>query len=122
MRINIDTNRIDPEQIMAICIIVAVCVIGFLIIWAAVCFSSSSKDEKEELITKRVRIREKVDQSMLLSGAWYIVAREDGTRLKLRNLKENNVIVAMGDVGILQYRGETIYSFQAEPSMNQANF
>ena len=41
-----------------------------------------------------------------------LVEFENGERVKLRNLHADKVIIAIGDEGIIDYKGQTIQSFQ----------
>ena len=42
---------------------------------------------------------------------WYIVQFDDGTRVKLRNLNADTMILSHGDRGYFEYQGQTILSF-----------
>ncbi len=73
-------------------------------------FVLKNADNKKELITKKVTILEKLVQNG--NVAWYIVECENGERIRLRNLQANRIIIAVGDKGIMKYRGQTIQSFE----------
>lgn len=45
---------------------------------------------------------------------WYVIECEDGRRLQLRSFQGNRLIIAVGDIGIISYKGKTIQSFQRE--------
>ena len=47
---------------------------------------------------------------------WFVVEFENGERKKLRNFHGETVIIAVGDEGIMEYRGITIQSFRAFPA------
>lgn len=68
------------------------------------------QDNYKELLTQKVTLLEiPVQQGNV---GWYVVECEDGERLKLRSFQANNIIIAVGDVGIISYKGQTIQSFQ----------
>ena len=70
------------------------------------------QDDNKELITRKVKILEKpVHQGNI---EWYVVECENGERLKLRSFQGNKLIVSVGDVGIIKYRGKTVQSFQRQ--------
>lgn len=70
------------------------------------------KDNSEPLQSVRVKILEKPVQQGNIE--WYVIECEDGRRLKLRSFQGNDLIIAVGDVGVISYRGKTIQSFQRE--------
>lgn len=70
------------------------------------------KDSIKPLLTKKVKILEKPIQQGNVE--WYVVECENGERLKLRSFQANQVIIAVGDVGIISYKGKTIQSFQRQ--------
>lgn len=70
------------------------------------------RDNNKELVIKRVRILEKpIHQGSI---EWYVVECENGERIKLRSFKANDIIIAVGDVGLISYKGQTIESFQRQ--------
>ena len=69
-----------------------------------------NSDNKKPLQTKRVKILEKPVQQGLIE--WYVVEFENGERTKLRNFNTDKIIISVGDIGIIKYRGLTIESFQ----------
>ncbi len=73
-------------------------------------FFVKRQDNNKELMTRKVKVLEKPVQQGNVE--WYVVECENGERLKLRSFQANNVIIAVGDVGILSYKGKTIRSFQ----------
>lgn len=90
---------------MFFCVLVAIMIISLIIY-----FFNKRKDNSKELVTRRVKILEKPVQQGNIE--WYVVECENGERLKLRSFQANNVIIAVGDTGMLSYRGQTIQSFQ----------
>ena len=80
-----------------------------IIVWAFY-FFVKRQDNNKELITRKVKVLEKPVQQGNVE--WYVVECENGERLKLRSFQANNIIIAVGDAGILGYRGKTIQSFK----------
>ena len=78
----------------------------------AVFFFIKRQDNNKELITKKVKILEKPVQQGNIE--WYVVECESGERLKLRSFQANNLIITVGDVGMISYRGCTIQTFQRQ--------
>lgn len=39
---------------------------------------------------------------------------DQGNRIRLRNIKAKNILLAEGDTGIIVYRGETVYEFNRD--------
>lgn len=70
------------------------------------------QDDNKELITRKVKILEKPVQQGNIE--WYVVECENGERLKLRSFQGNKLIVSVGDVGIIKYRGKTVQSFKRQ--------
>lgn len=93
------------------------CFVVLLIIgiasWVAF-FVLRSKDNSLPLQTAKVRILEKPVKKGLVE--WFVVEFENGERKKLRNFHGETVIIAVGDEGIMEYRGITIQSFRAFPA------
>ncbi len=85
--------------------------IGALVIGVIAYLVFANKDNHKELVTAKVKILEKPIQQANIE--WYLVECDNGQRLKLRNLNVNNVIISVGDIGMLKYRGQTIESFTA---------
>ena len=73
-------------------------------------FITKNADNKKQLITKKVKVLEKLVQQG--STAWYVVECEDGERIKLRSFNADKIIIMVGDEGIIMYRGQTIQSFE----------
>lgn len=70
------------------------------------------KDNAKPLETRKVKILEKPLQQGNIE--WYIVECDNGERLKLRNLQANQVLISVGDVGTLSFRGQTIQDFKRD--------
>ena len=86
--------------------------IGLCIVMLALYFILKKKDSMKPLAKQKVKILEKPIQQGNVE--WYVVECEDGTRLKLRSFQANQIIITVGDVGIITYRGKTIESFQRQ--------
>lgn len=101
------TNSSDLIKMMPIffCVLVAI-LIAVLVFY----FLVKRQDNKKELITREVKILEKPIQQGNIE--WYVVECKNGERLKLRSFQANNIIIAVGDEGIISYKGQTIQSFQ----------
>ena len=84
--------------------------IGLCIIFCLVYFFVKRGDNKKELITRKVKIIEKPVQQGNVE--WYVVQCDNGERLKLRSFQANQLLISVGDTGIISYRGKTIQSFQ----------
>ncbi|OUP01958.1 hypothetical protein B5F37_05535 [Drancourtella sp. An210] len=83
--------------------------IGMLIILFIIYYFLKRADNNKELITKKVKVIEKpVHQGNI---AWYVVECENGERIKLRSFDANTLLISVGDIGILKYKGQTIQSF-----------
>lgn len=86
--------------------------IGFCIgVWILY-FFLKKKDNSKPLQTVKAKIIEKPVQQGNVE--WYVIECENGRRLKLRSFQANQLIISVGDIGILSYRGKTIQSFQRE--------
>lgn len=86
--------------------------IGVSIIAWGIFFVLKKSDNNKQLIVKRVKILEILPAHHLVG--WYVVECEDGERLKLRSFEPNKLLVSVGDIGILGYRGQTIQTFNRE--------
>ena len=82
-----------------------------IIAWGIFYFLKKS-DNNKQLIVKRIKILEILPVNHLVG--WYVVECEDGDRLKLRSFEPNKLLVSVGDIGILGYRGQTIQTFNRE--------
>lgn len=47
-----------------------------------------------------------------LTIEWIVFEKDDGKRIRLRNLSTNGILLAVGDKGCAVIRGETIYDFK----------
>ncbi|MDD3362205.1 MAG: hypothetical protein PHW34_11095 [Hespellia sp.] len=103
----IQTNKLDFIKMvpMFFAILLAIAIIIF-----AVYFFLKKEDDKKELITQTVKVLEKPIQQGNIE--WYVVECENGERMKLRSFQADHVIIAVGDVGIISYKGKTIQTFQ----------
>lgn len=103
----IHTNSTNLIKLIPIffCVLIAIFII-FLILYLYI----KNQDEKKELVTKKVKILEKPIQQGNIE--WYIVECENSERLKLRSFQADNIIITVGDTGIISYKGKTIQSFQ----------
>lgn len=107
-----DFDRISSSDIMEMLPIIFCAVLGLAIICWAFYFFVKKKDNNKKLITRKVKILEKpIHQGNI---EWYIVQCDNGERLKLRSFQADKIIIAVGDVGIIGYKGITIQSFQRQ--------
>lgn len=87
---------------------------GIIIALAAtamiVSFFIRTQDNKKKLVSRKVKILEKPFQQG--DTEYYVVECENGERLKLRSFQAGKIIIAVGDEGIIHYKGQTIQSFQ----------
>lgn len=72
-------------------------------------FILKSKDNSKPLEKAKVKILEKPVQKGNIE--WYVVEFENGERKKLRSFHADTIFIAVGDEGILEYRGITIQAF-----------
>ena len=68
--------------------------------------------DKKEVITRKVKVIEKPIQQGNIE--WYVVECENGERLKLRSFQANHIMITVGDVGTVSYRGQTIQDFKRQ--------
>lgn len=92
--------------------IIFIILVAILLIVLAIMFVVKKKDNGKELESRKIKVLEKPIQQGNIE--WYIVECDNGERLKLRNLNANNVIISVGDVGICEYRGQTIEHFKRQ--------
>ena len=92
------SNRLDDVVILVIGI---ASWIGYFIL--------KSKDNSKPLEKAKVKILEKPVQKGNIE--WYVVEFENGERKKLRSFHADTIFIAVGDEGILEYRGITIQAF-----------
>lgn len=107
MEVNVNGSNLIQYVPMFFIILIGLCVA----MWLFFVFLKK-KDNSEPLQSVRVKILEKPVQQGNIE--WYVIECEDGRRLKLRSFQGNDLIIAVGDVGVISYRGKTIQSFQRE--------
>lgn len=82
-----------------------------IVLWGIV-FLVKKQDESKELVTQRVKVLEKPVQQGSIE--WYVMECENGERLKLRSFQANHIMITVGDVGTVSYRGQTIQDFKRQ--------
>lgn len=105
MYVQTDSSELIKMIPMFFCILIAV----MIAIWVFYLFIKG-QDNNKELMTRQVKVLEKPVQQGNIE--WYVVECENGERLKLRSFQANSVIISVGDIGIISYKGQTIQSFQ----------
>lgn len=105
----IGTNDVDLATILPLFfgILIGICVLLWVIY-----FLVKKQDAHKELITKKIKVLEKPVQQGNIE--WYVVECEDGQRLKLRSFQANRIMIAVGDVGVISYKGQTIQDFKRQ--------
>ncbi|MEQ3231704.1 hypothetical protein [Fusicatenibacter saccharivorans] len=104
--VRIGGSSFSNEEILAF--FIALLFIG-IVSWIAY-FILKSKDNSKPLEKSKVKILEKPVQRGNIE--WYVVEFENGERKKLRSFHADTVLIAVGDEGILEYRGITIQAFR----------
>lgn len=102
--------RISTQDLVKMLPLFFAVLIGLCIVVLVLYFCLKKKDNSKPLQTRRVKILEKPIQQGNVE--WYVVECENGERLKLRSFQGNKIIITVGDVGTIEYRGKTIQSFQ----------
>lgn len=92
---------------VSIIIIVAGLVLG-VCAWVAVGVQRT-KDNSKPLQRREAKIVEKPTKTPTVE--WCVVEFENGERMKLRNFHPNSVLLAVGDTGVIDYKGITIMAF-----------
>ena len=105
----ISISRYDIEDMVAFVIAVWIVIALILAIAVVVCYCIRRSDDTKPLISKKVRVLEKPTQNGNIE--WYIMECVDGQRLKLRSFQASTLLISVGDVGIVTFRGETIQRF-----------
>lgn len=82
-----------------------------IVLWGIVLYVKK-QDNNKELITQKVKVLEKPVQQGNIE--WYVMECENGERLKLRSFQANSIMIAVGDKGLVSYRGQTIQNFRRE--------
>lgn len=95
----IKTDSVDFIELLPIFFAVLV---GLLIVVAGLYYLVKRQDNNKELITREVKILEKPVQQGHIE--WYVVECKNGERIKLRSFQANNIIIAVGDEGMLAYK------------------
>ena len=104
--IRIGGSSFSDKDIFAFVIVVLVIGIASWIGY----FILKSKDNSKPLEESTVEILQKPVQKGNIE--WYVVEFENGERKKLRSFHADTIFIAVGDEGILEYRGITIQSFR----------
>lgn len=86
-------------------VLVGIAVVVFVILYVL-----KNKDNGKELVERKVKVLEKPMQQGNI--AWYVMECQNGERIRLRSFQANGLIIAVGDVGIVRFKGITIQSFQ----------
>lgn len=84
--------------------------LGIMVIALVFYFIVRMQDNNKKLVTRKVKVLEKPVQQGNIE--WYVVECENGERLRLRSFHADSIIIAVGDTGIVHYKGKTIQSFQ----------
>lgn len=108
---NVYISATRSSESMDILFIVAGVIVVCLVIWVLVDFW---KDKSQPMQMIRVKIVEKPINQQLGIANWYVVECENGRRLKLRTVYNNQILIKEGDIGVISYKGKTIQSFQRE--------
>ncbi|MCM1244781.1 MAG: hypothetical protein NC293_03950 [Roseburia sp.] len=107
MHVYVNSSELAKYFPILIVVLVGICIV----MWLLVVFLKN-KDNSQPMKTVKVKILEKPIQQGNIE--WYVVECEDGSRLKLRSFQSNHLIITVGDVGIISFKGKTIQSFQRE--------
>ena len=97
------------EELSSILKIFACLIVIFAVVMFIVVVIIRKKESKKPLQVRKVKVLEKSSHKGQVD--WYVVEFENGERTKLRNFKPQKILIAVGDVGTLSYRGITIESF-----------
>lgn len=93
--------------------------VGILLLLGIGCwiayFCIRGNDKAKPLCRARVKILEKTTN---VGAEWYVVQFENGERRRMRNFHPGRLILTVGDVGMMEYRGITIESFRSEAREN----
>lgn len=76
-------------------------------------FCIRGNDKAKPLCRARVKILEK-RMGAINTHEWYVVQFENGERRQMSNYHAGRLILTVGDVGIMEYRGNTVESFRRE--------
>lgn len=83
--------------------------LGLLVVSILFYVYMKNKDNNKERLSKKVTVLEKSAQQG--NVIWYVMECENGSRIRLVSYQANNMIIAVGDKGIVNYKGQTIESF-----------
>ena len=83
---------------------------GVMVISLVFYFLVRIQDNNKKIVTRKVKILEKPVQQGNIE--WYVVECQNGERFKLRSFHADSIIIAVGDIGIVHYKGKTIQSFE----------
>lgn len=103
------------ELTVILFILVGVLVFLGVGIWIA-CYCIVENDKSKPLSRARVKILEKTAPGRHVE--WYVIQFENGERRRMRNLHPERLILTVGDIGIMEYRGITVESFRRERRSN----
>lgn len=104
--------RINSSDIIDMVPIFFGILVALMIIFSVLYFFVKRQDNNKELIIQRVKVLEKPIQQGNIE--WYVVECENGERIKLRSFQADKIIIAIGDEGVISYKGQTIQSFRRE--------
>ncbi len=87
--------------------------IGAIIFYAVGDFAIKNADNRKPLKKAYVKILEKKEEKLLETTKIerIVVEKENRERLTLKNVYPGKILIAVGDEGYLEYRGETIQQF-----------
>lgn len=104
--------RIGSSDFMEMFPIFLGILVGIMVIAWVFIICVKRQDDRKELTVRKVKVLERPVQQGNLE--WYVVECENGERLRLRSFQANNIIIEVGDVGVIGYKGQTIQTFRRE--------
>lgn len=104
-----DFSSDDAAQLLILFFIGAIIL---AIIAVIITKTMKAKDRSKPVQTAHVRVLEKPIQQGNIE--WYVLQSDSGERFKLRNMSAGNLLISVGDIGIVKYQGQTITSFQRD--------
>ncbi len=102
--------QINSSDFLEVLPIIFGVLIAIMIVAVVFYYFVKKQDDSKQLVTRKVKVLEKPIQQGNIE--WYVMQCENGERLKLRSFQANSLIIAVGDVGVVSYKGQTIQSFQ----------
>ncbi len=102
--------EMDGSDVIELLPAISIGIVVLIMLLFIVYFFVKKQDDNKKLEMRKVRVLEKTYQQGNLEC--YVVECENGDRLRLRSFQANNVMIAVGDVGIIRYKGQTIQSFE----------